>query len=179
MSEPWWPDNIADGVHSGDVCLKVGIYRDVAFLDLDTNLIQSKVFNVSGDADCHEGQIGLERGRFPFGTLDGGFDPISGYFERSHFTFGQNLDAAFFERPGKEVRYFVIFNWKNFGHHLHETNFGAKRVVEIGKLHTNSPSANNQKTLRKFLQDHRLGTTDHTLAIKRNSWQRLGASSSC
>ena len=85
---------------------------------------------------------------------------------------GQDLDPLFRQGFFEGLRNLRILDRQDVRQHLDQRHFGAKGVVEIGKLDPNRAGADDDHALRLGIENHRLATADDGLAVEWKARQR-------
>jgi hypothetical protein len=173
VGEPGRSGDITDGVNAVDGSL-------IAVVDLNPAAIgESRLLSSGKDGGNANGDEAGLGGDFlgAFVVFDGDGDGGSIILGADDFGAGEAFDAGFVEALGDGVADFIVFDGKEVGHHFDEGHFGAKAVVDVGKLDSDSAAADDDHGLGLLLENHGLlrGNDGGAVEGEAGHGARLGA----
>ncbi len=194
VREPRWTDDIADGVDAGEIGLVINrliggaragavpaagdeVGLDVVAPSLKTKRCIKQPIESSLDADCEQNLVSFEY--FFLGLIgdsfaisadgDGGnsdLDAGCGFLNCERGGAGANFHAVLFEHTFHGDADVFIFDGEDAGHHFDDGDLGAKRLVEVAKLHADRACADNDEFLGLFFVEHRFACAPDLVVVE-------------
>src|SRR5690606_13132364 len=164
VRERWSFDNVADRINTGNVGAIEVVNNNLSFLNLHTGLLQTNAFQVGSDTHRRQHHICFNL-NLSFRCLNGGNTGFSFCVDRGYFRVDMNLHALFAESFIQGFRHFLVFDRNNPRQEFDESNFGTKRLIEVGKLDTNSSRTHDEHFARQFVEHHSLAVSYDLLPV--------------